>query len=367
MRILYVATISSTIKAFLIPHIELLVEAGHHVDIACHMIDGELDDLVKRYSCRLYDMPFQRSLRFRDNYRAFRALSKLVRSEQYDVIHTHTPIASAIARIINRNNDKTKLYYTVHGFHFHHGAPWWRWLLYYPIEQILSNYTDTLITINREDYYLASREFYAKRTIQMSGVGIETSRFRDIEINPEKMRVELGLRPTSTIILSVGELNDNKNQLLVLKALQHMQTLDIDYLVCGDGDHLPLLQEKAIEYGIADHVHLLGRRSDIPELMKLSDIFVHPSKREGLPVAVMEAMASGLPVICSKIRGNSDLIRDGVGGYTFKSNNVKSLTDRLRRILTEEENYEGFGLNNQAFIERYSIDHVLEELVQVYI
>lgn len=366
MRILYVATVSSTIEAFLIPHIELLVNAGHQVDIACHRVNQDLVELKRQYACKLFHIPFNRSIRSKYNIEAYKRLKQVVNEGNYDIIHTHTPIASAITRLVNRSNPKTKLFYTVHGFHFYKGAPTFNWLVYYPIEKILSSYTDTLITINREDYYLASRDFNARRIVQMSGVGLNTEYFHNIQIDPQKKRLELGLGPSSTILLSVGELNDNKNHELVFKALAKMKTLDIDYLICGEGSQLSLLQEKAIELEIADRVHLLGRRNDVAEIMKLSDIFIHPSKREGLPVALMEAMASGLPVICSRIRGNTDLIRDGVGGYTFKTNNLNSLTDRLRRILVEEENYQGFALNNQSYVEKFSIDHVLEELVKIY-
>ena len=149
MKILYVSTVSGTINSFLIPHIEMLLKLGHQVDIACN-VRREISSSLFEKGCRVYNISFSRSPINKTNLKAYKTLKKLVQNEKYDLVHTHTPVASAITRLVCKNIKGTKVFYTAHGFHFHKGAPLKNWLIYYPLEKWLAKYTDTLITINKE-------------------------------------------------------------------------------------------------------------------------------------------------------------------------------------------------------------------------
>ena len=172
VKILYVSTISSTIHAFLIPHIEMLVQKGHKVDIACNMVT-DVDDRLLKMGCRYHDLAFQRTPFSKTNISAYKKLKKLIEEERYDLVHTHTPVASVCVRLACKSLRTVKVFYTAHGFHFHKGAPFRNWLLYFPIEWFLSRYTDVLITINKEDYTRACKSLKAKNVIYVPGVGID--------------------------------------------------------------------------------------------------------------------------------------------------------------------------------------------------
>ncbi|AQS52641.1 Putative glycosyltransferase EpsD [Jeotgalibaca dankookensis] len=365
MKILYVSTISNTINTFLIPHIKMLIEKGHTVDVACN-IQREIDPLLLEYGCKIYDLSFSRSPFDRGNYKAYKELKKIVTGEQYDIIHTHTPIASAIVRVACKNIKQTRVFYTAHGFHFYKGAPIKSWMIYYPIEKALSRYTDTLITINKEDYKTAKNKFNAKKTEYIAGVGLNMERFEHIVVDKETKKKELGVPVDSQVLLSIGELNKNKNHEIVIEAIAKLHNEKIHYIICGEGplnDYLINLSEKL---GIERQIHLTGLRKDIPEICKASDVFVFPSIREGLSVALMESMASGLPVICTNIRGNSDLIENKKGGFLIRSGDADAWAKYINELTSSNELKKKFSCFNLEKIKKFSIVNILSFTEKIY-
>jgi glycosyltransferase involved in cell wall biosynthesis len=185
MKILYVTTISNTVNAFLIPHIELLIKQGHKVDVAFNIV-RKVDPKLIKMGCTVYNIEFQRSPISSKNYTAYKKLKRIIKNGKYDIIHTHSPVASACVRIACKNMKNVKVIYTAHGFHFYKGAPLKNWILYYPIEKWLSRYTDCLITINKEDYNTAiNKNFKASEIKMVHGVGIDLNKF---QIQTEKKK-----------------------------------------------------------------------------------------------------------------------------------------------------------------------------------
>ena len=261
-----------------------------------------------------------------------------------------------------------KVFYTAHGFHFFKGAPLKNWLIFYPIERICSRWTDVLVTITHEDYQLAQKKMYAKKVIYVPGVGIDTAVFapseEDAAINVSK-REELGLTMTDIVMLSVGELNKNKNHEIVIRAMAQLGRKDVHYVIAGRGVLNQHLEQLAQELGVSSQLHLLGFRTDVKELFKMADFFAHPSYREGLSVAVMEAMANGLPIICSEIRGNTDLIEDGKGGYLFKPAEQDTAYQALNNIM-EYSDRKAMGQYNLKKAEGLDIKVILEVMRGIY-
>lgn len=365
MKILYVTTISNTVNAFLISHIKMLINEGHQVDVAFN-IEQEVKPEIYKMGCKIHQLPLQRSPLKKDNFRAYKMLKKIIISEGYDLVHTHTPVASAIVRLVCRDLNNVRVFYTAHGFHFYKGAPILNWLAYYPVEKWLARYTDILITINKEDYERAKNEFKAKRVEYIRGVGIDLEKFNTVEIDRALKRSQLGLPEYALVILSVGELNKNKNHEVVIRALGKIDNPNIHYIICGQGQQDGYLRNLSKELGIENQVHLLGFRKDIPEICKSSDIFAFPSYREGLSVALMEAMGNGLPVVCSNIRGNSDLIESGKGGYLIDSSNVEGFAKYSHDLIEDSSLRSEFGRFNIKKIENYSIDNILFEMGKIY-
>lgn len=364
MKILYVSTISNTINAFLIPHIKFLIKEGHNVDIACN-VQRELPPWLAEWRCRIFNIEFSRSPLSWSNISAYRKLRSLICNEKYDLVHTHTPIASVWTRLACRDLRDVKVIYTAHGFHFYKGAPLKNWLVYYPIERYLSRYTDVLITINQEDYFRA-RGFHAKKVEYVPGVGISLNNYSPKDVDRIHKRKELGIPKDTFVLLSVGELNKNKNHEVIIRALKLLNNPHVYYLICGEGQLKNYLQELAKTLGVAEQVKLLGYRDDVLEICQASDVFIHPSFREGLPVAVMEAMWSELPVICSNIRGNSDLIKNGKGGYLVPPFDMCAFADKIEMLRANPAIRESMGRFNGKAIVEFGFEHVKHELKRIY-
>jgi glycosyltransferase involved in cell wall biosynthesis len=365
MKILFVTTISNTVNAFLIPHIKMLMEHGHQVDVAFN-IDQDVRPDIEKLGCKVHIIPFQRSPLRKENYQAYKALKKVIIDEKYELVHAHTPVASTIARLACRDLENVKVFYTAHGFHFYKGAPIKNWLIYYPIEKWLSKYTDVLITINKEDYQRAKASFKAGKVEYVPGVGLDIGKFTNVMIDKHAKRKELGLSQEAFVVLSVGELNKNKNHETVIRALAKLNNPKIHYVICGQGPLENYLKDLAKGVGLKEQIHLLGFRRDIGEICKASDVFVFPSLREGLPVALMEAMVTGLPVVCSDIRGNRDLIADGKGGYLVDPNNVDKFARSIESLLTHTERRLTMASFNMEVVKLSDSSNVNKRLQEIY-
>ena len=185
-RALMVCTTASMIGNFNLPNLKLLQQQGSQVDVACNFKTGsnwadrdsdELKQYLKNNKIRFYQIDFARSpFKLFDNLNAYNELKSIITKNNYTYVHCHTPVGSVITRLITAKLH-IPVIYTAHGFHFFKGAPLKNWLLYYPVEKWLSRYTDILITINDEDFKIAKNKMNAKKTIEIPGAGVVTSKF----------------------------------------------------------------------------------------------------------------------------------------------------------------------------------------------
>lgn len=366
MKILYVTTVGSTMDFFK-SFIKKLVVDGSTVDIATNSRISQVSDFYENLNCKIYKIDTSRSPLNKDNILAYRQVSNIVNKENFDIVHCHTPVASIVTRLASRKARKrygTKVIYTAHGFHFFKGAPLINWLLYYSIEWFCSFFTDVLITINKEDYSFAKKHMHAKKIEYIPGVGIDTEKIESITVNREEKRKELGIDENRFVVLSVGELNDNKNHETIIKAIAKLDRNDITYVICGRGEKEEYLKELAIELGV--DLKLLGFRNDVIEIYKCSDIFAFPSKREGLPVSLMEAMACGCLVVCSEIRGNVDLISDNYNGFLCKSTDILDYSTKIDFCLKNDMLREKFCKNSLEVIRKFDVKNVNSKIKEIY-
>ena len=261
-----------------------------------------------------------------------------------------------------------KVIYHVHGFHFYKGAPLLNWLIYYPIERLLALFTDAIITINHEDYILAQKFRLRKngKVYYIPGVGIDTKEFTDVNADTTQKRTELGITDSDVMLISAGELNQNKNNSAIIKAMAKANNPNVHYFLCGKGELEPELKELAKSCGVSENVHFLGYRKDIKELLATADVFVLPSYREGLSRSLMEAMASGLPCIVSNIRGNSDLIKSGVNGYLCKADDIDAFSQAISILADDESLRNKISMQNLEDIKGYDVELVAKLMSEIY-
>ena len=315
-RVLYVTTVSRTINAFLIPHIEMLLENGYEVHCACS-IDKPIDEELLNKGVKVFEVPFSRNPLGIGNIKAFEKLSELQRLYSYDIVHVHTPIASIYGRLLKINYDNIKTIYTAHGYHFFKGGSKLGWFIYYPIEKLMAKLTDVIININSEDYKITKKRLKPKKSYFVKGVGIDLTTYKSLsEVEKLRKREELGLSQEDYIVIMIAELNENKNQIQLIKA---MELLKDDYpnikAICiGEGNRIEELKDEVEKRGLKGRVKFLGFRTDVNDLINISDMGVLLSYREGLPRNIMELMANGKKVLATNIRGCRDLVSNNIVG-----------------------------------------------------
>lgn len=320
------------------------------------------------YNITFYNQHIYRSIfGIKDIAIGYKNLCKFLKTHpNIEVIHCNTPIGGVLGRICGNKYNK-KVIYTAHGFHFYKGAPLANRTIFKWIEKWLAHYTDALITINKEDYQAAKKMHLKKggKVFYVAGVGVDIHSFDNIIIDKKSKFSELKLPESAKVGIVVGDLNDNKNVETLINALPYTPH-DFHMIICGFGPNEKALRKMAENLNVADRAHFLGFRKDVKELYAISDMFLFASKREGLPRSTMEAMCMGLPCVVSKIRGNVDLIDDGLGGYLLDPINPKDFAVAINRLLENNVHAKLLGEHNKEKVKLFSIDVVKEQMIDVF-
>ena len=322
----------------------------------------------QQHGITIHQIDFQRNPLHPGNRKAYRQLVDLMRREQFDVVHCNTPTGGVYGRLAAKRCGVGKVIYQAHGFHFYHGAPLLNWLIYYPVERLLAHITDKLITINTEDYAVGQRFHLrnAGKTYYVPGVGVDLAAYTGVRHEREIQRQALGLTDSDFAVLCAGRLEENKNVNTLIHAVADVHNQHCHLLICGDGEQKTALGALADSLGIAAQIHFLGKRSDMPELYQASDAFALASEREGLSRAIMEAMASGLPCVVSRIRGNSDLIADGVNGFLCECRDSGAYARAFMQLDENRQLGKAMGRENQSKVRRFSLQAVEEAQRAIY-
>lgn len=367
-KILYITTVGRTINAFLLQHIKKLIIEGNKVDCACS-IECELDKINRlNNDMKIYNIPFSRNPLSFNNIRAFKKLKKIQIKNKYDIVHVHTPVASFYGRLLKLKFPNLKIIYTVHGFHFYNGAPIKNWILYYPIERIMSRFTDVLLTMNSEDYKQA-KNLKANEVYKVKGVGIDLKQYSPSNFDKEKIENELGIDKDDFVIIMIAEVNKNKNHKQMINAIEILKKEGIDNIkvICaGSGDMFTEVVEYVNDKKLQNNIKMLGFRTDIKELISISHIGILMSYREGLPRNIMELMALGKPIIGTRIRGVKDLVKDNFNGYLVDINDYKTTSKKIKFFYENREKIDYMGKNSLHLISEFNIDKVLKELMEFY-
>ena len=371
MKVLLTATVQSHIVQFHKPLAQMLHAHGCEVHVAAKDNLAEKNGLKLNFVDKVFDVPFARSPKSSDNIQAYKQLKKIIDEEHYDVVHCNTPMGGIVTRLAARSARKqgTKVFYTAHGFHFYQGAPKKNWIVFYPIEAFFAeHYTDKLITITTEDYKRASKKFRCQ-VERIHGVGVDETRYYPVDTSEkQRLRAQMGFTPEQKIILNIGELLPNKNQQMAIHIMQEVveKYPQAVLLIAGNGPEKEHLQALIQELGLRKYVRLLGYVTNLQDYQRIADICISCSRREGLPLNIVEAMMSKTPVVVTNNRGHRELITDGVDGFVVGGNDgngmlrsVCSILDdaNLRKVISEKGLAKGL---------KYSAASVVQELEKVY-
>lgn len=367
-KVLFIATVVKThINVFHLPYIKMFREKGYKTVVAAkNDYENYMPDIP---GCDFYtDIPFARNPFSLRNIKAYRMLKALIDNGDFDIVQCNTPVGSVLGRLAARKARKkgTKVVYIAHGFHFFKGSSILSWLMYYPVEKLLSYITDVLITVNTEDYERALRHFNAKSTIHINGIGVELEKIEGCVSDKHKLRSQMGIKDRDIALVSVGELRKLKNHKTIIKAMAKLNNPAVHYVIAGSGPLENELAKTAETLGLKNNVHLLGFCTNVYEILKASDIFCFPSFREGMPVSLMEAMAAGLPAVASAVRGNTDLIVPNKGGFLYSFDDVSGFAEGIQKLVRSPELRDRMGDYNKDIIKDYDIRLIMKDLSNIY-
>lgn len=368
-KVLLVASVQSHIAQFHRPLIKVLNESGYEIHVAARDNLAEKNGLAIKNVDKIISIPFQRNPLDPRNIKAYIELKKILRTESYDFISCNTPAAGVYARLAARDARRqgTKVYYTAHGFHFYKGAPKINWLLYYPIERIMAHFTDTLITITKEDYRLAKTNFRTN-VVHIHGVGADAEKYMSVTSEEtRRFRDEQGY-DGRFVILCVGELNKNKNQKTVIDAVKKVSDVhpEVLLLLAGNGPTDEALREQTAVLDMQEHVRMLGYCTDLEKYANACDLVVSASFREGMPLNIMEAMMCGKPVVASCNRGHRELVRQGRTGFLFRPDDADALAGLIERLINDSTLRRQLGKFERRAVEPYLNRNVEKELKSIY-
>lgn len=380
-KALLVTTVSGFVPQFEMSNVHILQNMGYEIHYAANYNTpsyGNDNQRLEGTGIIQHQIDFVRSPFKIHNIKVYRQLKQLMMDEHFDLVHCHTPMGSVIARLAAHATKTRPVIYTAHGFHFFKGASYINWFFYYPVEKLLSYFTDQLICINHEDYERAKKHFHARHVSYIPGVGLDIDKEqKTIDINRKKQ--ELGLPADKFILLSSGELIKRKNHETIIRAIRNYKdnyaSVPFHYIICGQGVLDGYLKDLADSLNVSDYISFLGYRNDMMEIFQIANLFIFPSYQEGLPMALLEAMAYGLPVICSDIRGSRDLMgkcaEDKIevcdGGILIKyAEDVISYSHAIHLILQDRKLLKEMGEKNTDRAGEFSQSKVKKIMLDIY-
>lgn len=367
---LLIANSASMIDHFNKDNIHILQEMGYHITVAANFregnsstkerIDSFSQELI-RQGIEIIDLPIPRSVtQIGKAIKSISILKKYLKKNPCRIVHTQTPFGGVVGRLAAkkaRRQGVSKVIYFVHGFHFFRGAGVKNYLLYYNIEKFLSHYTDCLITLNNEDFTAAKEKFHHPNVRYVAGVGVDTDAIASRPVDKESVRKRFHIPSGKRIILTVAELIPRKNVEGCIQAFARANRTDAVLVVCGKGILLDSLKELCNTLDVRDRVLFAGYRTDVLDLYRTADLFLFTSYQEGLPVAVMQAMAAGLPVIASDIRGNRDLLAQEPDGpcadCLLPVTDTDAFASKICEILDNPSHAQTLGMENHRMCKQY--------------
>jgi glycosyltransferase involved in cell wall biosynthesis len=369
-KALIVTRVSGFVPQFEMNNVKILQEMGYEIHYAANfdvVVYGRDNARLRGTGIKRHHIPFGRSPWSRDVWRCYKQLKQLMLNEEFDLIHCHMPMTGVLARkaaerVRRITGRQVPVLYTAHGFHFYKGAPPANWV-YAPIEKHYARYTDRLLLINEEDYKRGQRFPVRGEVFYIPGIGVQPMPPADPDFDIHKV---YDIPPENRILVSVGELTERKNHELLILAMDRFRRENLTCLICGTGPLEESLRRMVREMHLEDKVIFAGYCEQIPDVLRQADFFAFPSKQEGLPAAMMEAMQAGLPILAQDIRGCHDLIEDGAGGFLFEEYLPEDYVRGIRYFLKYPQEAERMGAWNRERIRAFTIDRVDARMREIY-
>ena len=366
-KILYVATSDIHLNTFHVPFFRMLESEGHKVDVAAE----KRSDITLPHVDNFFDIKFPRKMLSLEHIASVRKLKEIIRAGGYDLVHCHTPIPSALVRlaVARQAPDRPRVLYTAHGFHFYPGASLLRWLVYFPLEYLLSFRSDGIVCINKTDFYYSKRYFGADATHLIPGVGVSPERFHRVDdTQRNELRSRLGLSESDFVLVYVAEFIPRKNHGFLLHALAELKKAipSVKLVLVGTGGDFDKTRDLASRLRLDEQVMFLGFRRDVPEILPAADVGVSTSRHEGLGLGVAEQMMCGVPVVASLDKGHAELIDHEANGYLYRQGDRDDFCRRIVALEHQPALRQELGERARRSMEKFHLEKSLEAMSRIY-
>lgn len=369
MRVIHVCTIGPTARHLLLPQCEYLRQHGYEVGFVFSP-DGTAADL-RNAGFTVGEVFISRSITPADAWSVM-ALARYFRQVRPDIVHTHTSKGGAVGRLAARLAGVPHVVHTIHGFPFIEGQKPLKYGLFVRAERLLARMTDLLLSQSLEDVETA-RKLGIRARLGFPfhiGNGVDLRRFNPERFSAaerEMIRKQEGISE-GPVIAMIGRMTAEKGHLDLISALAALRELPWSCLLIGPDEGLEAeVRRRLLRAGLDSRVRILGQRLDVDRLLAISDIYVLPSYREGVPRSVIEAQAMGLPAVVTNIRGCREVVQHGETGLLVEPGNPAQLARALGQLLQDAELRNRMGtaarLRAQALFDE---QHVFKRILQSY-
>lgn len=357
MKINYVVTKKISVDCFLKPAISEFARRGWDV----HLICRDAQEVVFEDGTRIKKTNFDFPVRWFDLLNPLIFLKTIFKLRQLlissgGLVYCHTPVASHFSRLAATLGGVGKVIYHVHGFRFQKGRSDCKNTIFFLLENLLSYSTRMYICMNREDY-VASTDHFSRRCELIKGVGVDIERLDHARSSSSRLG-------TGVIIIGVvGTYSWEKGYEDVFELARRLTHEKVEIRCFGAGDPGDFIRRAALEK--LTNLHFLGFSENILAEMVSFDLFFHPSRREGLPVAVMEAMGLGLPVLATSVRGNVDLIEHGITGLLYEVGCNDHMLNGAQNLIADHRFRSDIGASaREVVLEHYCQEKLARQTVE---
>jgi glycosyltransferase involved in cell wall biosynthesis len=370
-RILFVATIAVTLRAFLLPIAKHFQRKGWRVDALAN--GARQDQLCQSTFDNVWEASWGRNPLGLENLSMVGRIRRLAAEQEYDLVHVHTPVAAFVTRFALdhlRHEQNLQVLYTAHGLHFHPLGGFIGNKMFELLERKAAEWTDFMVVINREDLdSVKDKQLIKQERLRfMPGIGVERSRYSHSSVSESdlnRLYGELGIDAGTPVLLMVAEFVRRKCHADAIRAFSKIDHPRAKLLLAGTGPLLESMKQLSAMLGTADRVYFLGQRSDVPALMKASRALILPSRQEGLPRCILEALSMGVPVIGSRIRGTTELLERSAG-FLFTVGDIDHLAQLMQTMVDDRAVAEAMGRAGRQQSEDYDLTHILRMHEELY-
>ena len=300
--------------------------------------------------------------------RYLKNLQEIYDREKFDIIHSHGGVAGFYGRILKKHNPELKCVHSIHGIHYINSSNLFRKSISKTIEQYLVQFTNRTICETHNDYLTAVKNKIAGRTnTDIIPNAINTGAFANLK-RDKNLLVKLGLSENNFIIGNISRFDEQKNQKLILQAAYFLvkKYPEIRFVFVGSGKSLQQMQDLARESNLDEFVIFTGEQSSLKEYYSIFDIFVFPTLWEGMPYVLLEAMASRLPIVCSRIPNLLEVIKPDQSALVINPYDMDDLFRKISALHQSFELREEIAQNAMIESTQYDESEIIPKIADVY-